>query len=137
MIKLRQTKGYLDSRKNSIQTNNRFKHLINFIGEGLKGDVLDVAERNPFTETLEKKYIIQIDNTKGDLDRAFSAPKKQYDFIICSHVIEHIFHPMHLLIGLQNYLKSNGKIIIAYPQRPQFLWTDLHFLKLIMRDLKH
>ena len=127
MLKLRQTKEYLDSSKNSILTKDRFNQLLNFIGEELNGDILDVAERNPLTDILEKQYNISIDNTEGDLDVDFSAPNKQYDFIICSHVIEHLFNPLHLLIELSKYLKSNGKIFIAYPQRPQFLWTNLHF----------
>jgi cyclopropane fatty-acyl-phospholipid synthase-like methyltransferase len=40
---------------------------------------------------------------------------KKYDYIICSHVLEHIVYPKAVLSDLKNMLKFEGKLIVALP----------------------
>ncbi|GAH04385.1 unnamed protein product, partial [marine sediment metagenome] len=91
-------------------------------------NVLDIGERNPFTERLEVEFSINIDSTSGDLDKEFICSKKQYDLVIFSHVIEHLFNPLFCLENIKKVLKPDGIMIIACPIKPHFLtWGKGHF----------
>lgn len=39
----------------------------------------------------------------------------QYDYILCSHVLEHICYPEQLLKDILQCLQGNGKLIVALP----------------------
>ncbi len=41
--------------------------------------------------------------------------KGPYDYVICSHVIEHIAYPERFLTGIKKVLKKDGKLIVALP----------------------
>ena len=41
--------------------------------------------------------------------------KDTYDYIICSHILEHIAYPEKLLKDIKNALKKNGFLIVALP----------------------
>jgi SAM-dependent methyltransferase len=38
-----------------------------------------------------------------------------YDYIICSHILEHIAYPQKLLVNVQQALKKDGFLIVALP----------------------
>ena len=40
---------------------------------------------------------------------------KSYDYVICSHVLEHIGYPNQLLSDIRNVLKNEGRLIVALP----------------------
>lgn len=115
----------------------RSKQIINIIQNHIMRDyviykILDVGEYNGITNDIENCYNkhmkeIIVDNTKGDLDGDFVIPNKDYDIILMSHIIEHIFNPLHALLKLKEVLSDMGIMIIALPQRPKFLWWDGHY----------
>lgn len=39
----------------------------------------------------------------------------QYDFVVCSHVLEHIVYPEQLLSDIEKVLKPGGHLIVALP----------------------
>lgn len=95
---------------------------------GLKGNVLDIGERNYFTEDLEKRYNIHIDSTKGDLDIQLNCPKKKYDFVIYSDVIEHQFNPLFTILGIKKIIKNDGMLILSTPLKPKWITSaKCHF----------
>jgi len=38
-----------------------------------------------------------------------------YDYVVCSHVLEHIVYPNKLLLGIRNVLKESGSLVVALP----------------------
>ncbi len=96
--------------------------------------VLDIGERNLLTEKIEKEFDIKVDNTSGDLDYEIITPKKKYDIIVCSHVIEHLMNPLLFLENAKKLLADNGRMIIAYPIR--FIKYEKHFHEIPERDMR-
>jgi SAM-dependent methyltransferase len=41
--------------------------------------------------------------------------KRTYDYVICSHVLEHVVNPQNLLEGIRLCLKPGGQLIVALP----------------------
>jgi SAM-dependent methyltransferase len=85
------------------------------------GTVLDIGERNPFTERIEARFSINIDSTQGDLDKELNTPCKGYDLVIFSHVIEHLFNPLFCLENIKLVMKPNALLIICTPIKPHYL----------------
>ena len=123
--------------KEILFNNTHSKEIIdghNFIAEFLSGklhgSILDIGERNPLTIKLEKRFNCKIDNTSGDLDIYFCSDKHEYDVILFSHVIEHLFNPLSCLLQIKTKLKDDGTLYIATPRCPENLklnWTTGHF----------
>lgn len=72
----------------------------------------------------------------GDLNRFdFLSLEKQYDCIICSHVLEHLYEPWDVVKKLEQILLPGGRLIIALPnvlyykQRLQFLLGRFRYSK--------
>ena len=40
---------------------------------------------------------------------------EKYDYVICSHVLEHIAYPENLLADIRKQIEENGKLIVALP----------------------
>jgi SAM-dependent methyltransferase len=70
--------------------------------------------------------------------------QKKYDFVICSHVLEHICYPEKLLKDALSCLKPAGRLVVALPNlmhyhsrwqllmgnfdyRPIGIWDNTHF----------
>ena len=109
---------------------HRDEKIIAFIGklECPTRQVLDIGERNRLTEKLEKAYSLKIDNTEGDLDERFNCPKRRYDLVIFSHVIEHLFNPLFCLDNIKFIMRSDALLVICTPIKPHFLpWGKGHF----------
>ncbi len=96
--------------------------------EGLSGNVLDIGERNYFTEVLEKFYKIPIHSTIGDLDIEFIHPGLRYDFVHYNNVIEHQFNPLFTLLKIHEVLKDDGILILGTPVKPTWItFSSCHF----------
>ncbi len=52
---------------------------------------------------------------------------KQYDFIIASHVLEHIANPLLALEQWKRILKPNGLIILILPWKEKIHYTIRRF----------
>lgn len=75
---------------------------------------------------LIKKRNKQHNLIKHDLNE-FSYPfkKNQFDTILCSHVIEHLYSPYKTLMEIKRILKPRGILIVAIPN-PKCLYSDVY-----------
>lgn len=123
--------------KNDILKNNPYQidyiqrqHIrktVEFFEYRLSGDILDIGQRSPLTDELERHFDIKLDNTDGDLDFDFEISGKQYDIIIFSHTIEHLFNPLSALVKIRKVMTEKSELYIIYPQRPHWIWASSHF----------
>lgn len=110
----------------------RCKKLINILKNarnGSFGKILDVGERSPFTEQLEKSLQIKIENTNFDLNYPKQLNKK-YDSIFCFEVLEHLQNPLLFLDWMADHLSKNGKVYLTTPKGgfPSLLmWPKSHY----------
>jgi 2-polyprenyl-3-methyl-5-hydroxy-6-metoxy-1,4-benzoquinol methylase len=108
---------------------------------GFKVDGITISENelkiaNPF---LHKGYLFNLENGLPD-----EVKNEQYDYIICSHVLEHICYPERLLNDIKGCMKKNGKLVVALPNlfhyasrwklmkgefnyQPAGIWDNTHF----------
>lgn len=134
-----------------MSTNNPYRHelteacapikqrvntiIFNFIGNKTWGLCLDIGERNPQTESLEKQLDIQIESTDIDLD--IGTLSGSYDTVFCFEVIEHLFNPLHLLQQIHHVMKKDGILFLSTPKgKPHFLVAAHHFHEMYERDLR-
>lgn len=119
-----------------VQESNKPPHIhkhimfIRFLKKhiGGLGYTLDIGERNTLTERLEAAFKISIDSTYKDLDEEFICPGVNYDTVIFSHVIEHLFNPLFCLENIKKVMKPDGILVIACPIKPHFItWGKGHF----------
>lgn len=67
----------------------------------------------------------------------------QYDYIICSHVLEHLAYPDFLLHDLKKLLKENGRLVVALPNimhynsRKKLIWGEFEYLETGIWDNTH
>ncbi|MFA5194857.1 MAG: methyltransferase domain-containing protein [Bacteroidales bacterium] len=115
----------------SYQSDVKIKKTLDFLsGKILRSSaILDVGQRSPLTDAIEKRFGVFVVNTSGDLDRDFIIPsqKSKFNVIIYSHTIEHQFNPLHTLEKLREVLSDNGVLYIFLPSRPDFLKYKDHF----------
>jgi len=112
------------------QTEDKIKKTINYLHYKILPkfhSVLDIGPRSPMTDALEKHFGIKIDNTVGNLDLSFSAPKEKYDVIIYSHTIEHQFNPLFTLMKINDLMTKSSVLHIFLPRRGKLLWTKVHY----------
>ena len=74
----------------------RLRKTLEFLPGKLRDiEVLDMGDRTPITEALEKKCDCRISNTEGDLD--FLELSGQYNVVISFEVLEHLLNPLYNL----------------------------------------
>ena len=67
----------------------------------------------------------------------------EFDCIICSHILEHLYNPEKLLIALHNNLSKEGKLIVALPnvlffkQRWEFIKGNFKYTDGGLMDKTH
>jgi len=74
------------------------------------GITISATELNEAKNFLREGFLYDLENGLPD-----NVIIKKYDFIICSHVLEHICYPEKLLNGIKNCLRPGGKFIVALP----------------------
>lgn len=110
---------------NKRRINQVLKYLERF---DLKGKILDVGQRSPMTEAIEKRFWVEIDNTEYNLDYLFRYPRTGYDFILYLYTIEHQFNPLNTLFQLKAILRKSGKLIVVYPSNNcKLIWSKYHY----------
>ena len=86
------------------QLEDAMSTTVKYLGRKVKpsSSMLDVGQKNPLTELLEKGDMkLKITNTEGDLDVFTLHDTNIYDYILYSHTIEHQFNPLHTLLELK------------------------------------
>jgi SAM-dependent methyltransferase len=119
-------------------------------GNGILGEYL--KEKNPDIEvtgiTFSKK---EAEEASKSLARVITVDLNNYNFeelgtfdcIICSHIIEHLYHPELLLKKIKNKLAENGSLIIALPnvlhwrQRKEFMRGRFRYTEGGLMDSTH
>ena len=100
------------------------------------GKIIDVGAGNkPFLKVLPKdmEYLsIDIDPKRKptilcDIEKKLPLKDKEYDFVICSEVLEHTLYPKEVVKELKRIVKDNGFIIISMPNEYNF-YLRLKFL---------
>jgi SAM-dependent methyltransferase len=128
---------YINQRTNpkAIRNQQETIKLINTCG-GLFGNVLDIGERNLFTEILENLYEVKIFSTYGDLDlhlciKDRSQVNGMFRFVHYNNVIEHQFNPLFTLLKIKQVLKPGGILILGTPIKPNWITpAKCHFHEL-------
>ncbi|MBF0540428.1 MAG: class I SAM-dependent methyltransferase [Nitrospirae bacterium] len=123
------------------QSKARIDYITGIIGS-LKGkDILDVGASygyiydvvsdiysNDINYTAIELDISQLDYLKKKSIEAFSQlselPKRQYDLIILSHIIEHLNNPIDMINLLKRFLKKDGYIYIEVPNS-DYLYKEI------------
>lgn len=116
-----------DSFEQRLHRKRSVDYLIQNVKDPKSLSILDIGQRSPLTDSIEKALNIKLDNTEGDLDFAFTAPKNKYDVIIYSHTIEHQFNPLLTLVEIHKILKDEGTLFIMLPERGKLLWDKGHY----------
>jgi len=95
--------------------------------KNITGRVLDIGQESPLTSMISNNFDVWIDNTAGDLDGNFKIPGDDYDFVVFSHTVEHIFDPVHCLLEIKNVMKPHGDMFVFLPRRGKLLWAPNHY----------
>ena len=120
----------LNERKNFLSNN---KHIINFLKKHKPGKIIDIGcGLGWYLSALDnkwEKYGTDISSfalknasnycktIQGDIEKLLKQKKikKKFDYIIFSHVIEHLKNPIKVLKKLRGILKKNGILLIETP----------------------
>lgn len=110
--------------------------ICDYLQGRISGRILDIGERNPLTQRLEFRNDVTIENTTGDLEFNLETKYDNYDVIICSHVIEHLFNPLTLLINCKDALKPSGKMYLIAPVKPYWItFAKCHFHEMDFKNM--
>jgi SAM-dependent methyltransferase len=101
-------------------------YLINNIGDELvldvgcgKGDYLPIFNNGIgidfLIENVEKVNSAGLRIIRGDINDNLPFRDESFDFIFCSHVIEHVKSPLDLLLECNRILKTNGRLFLVFP----------------------
>lgn len=96
--------------------------------------VLDIGEKNKFSQKIKNIIDVDIDNTAGDLNFANWKPNKKYSTVFCFHVIEHLINPLLFLMELRKRCSSNAKIFLTYPTG--HYWHTCHWHQIDTKRFK-
>lgn len=115
------------NKRNRTMVAERHERFLNAMQPHVFGNVLEADRRNPFTDKVEQRFGVSVDNAGGDYNYLLRAPRKDYDTVISGHVLEHLYNPGIYLADIRDHMKPGGKLLIVFPQRPKFLWTNHHY----------
>jgi SAM-dependent methyltransferase len=121
---------HLDERKNFLLNG---KHVVDFLKKSKPGKIIDIGcglgwylsildnEWEKFGTDISKFALINAaqycKTYHGDIKNILKKKilKKKFDYIIFSHVIEHLEKPIFVLKELKNILKKNGTLLLETP----------------------
>ena len=120
----------LKERKNFLSNN---KHIVDFLKKSKPGKIIDVGcglgwYMSVLDDKWEKygtdisKFALKnasnyCNTIHGDIEKILRQKKikKKFDYVIFSHVIEHLKNPMFTLKKLKGILKKNGTLLLETP----------------------
>lgn len=79
-------------------------------GNIVDGITISQSELAEASKVLRNGYIFNLEEGLPS-----EIPADEYDYIICSHVLEHIAYPEKLLADIKRVLKNEGNFIVALP----------------------
>jgi 2-polyprenyl-3-methyl-5-hydroxy-6-metoxy-1,4-benzoquinol methylase len=79
-------------------------------GHFVDGVTLSEEELNIAKQYLRNGFIYNLENGLPS-----ELKENEYDYIVCSHVLEHIAYPEKVLTDIKKVLKKDGKLIVALP----------------------
>lgn len=132
--------GYIDVWGYNYASNlnrNRWRLLLDFIDFDLNGKALDIGERNPFTEQIEQRFHIKIDDT-GMIDLDIVKLQGRYKTIFCFEVLEHLMNPLFFMRNCYEVLENHGRMFLSTPlKNPDFLQdNETHFKEYRPKELQ-
>jgi hypothetical protein len=95
--------------------------------------IIDIGQRSPLTDAVEREFGSMIWNTLGDLDERFGlssyppASRCPIYYILYSHTIEHQFNPLFTILELKKYMIAETRMFIILPRRGKLLWWKGHY----------
>ena len=90
-----------------VGDNARILKPLGFVIDGITISENELKEANLF---LQKGYLFNLENGLPE-----EVKNWQYDYVICSHVLEHICYPEKLLNDIKCCIKEDGKMVVALP----------------------
>jgi len=113
----------------TTQTLNHIRYVVKYFSDKIQPHykILDIGQRSPLTNALERKFKVKIDNTSGDLDTRFTIQSKYYNIVIYSHTIEHQFNPLNTLLRIREVMNETTLLYIFTPDRGKLLWCKGHY----------
>jgi len=119
-------KKYINSQSKILDIGFGNGGLFNvFLNKGVMIDNLFGLDPSPVSHTLAKS-VYNINTFLGTIDDIKNYNTK-FDFIILSHVVEHLLNPKQQINGLLKSLTLNGKVYIEVPNAKQFhKYADVH-----------
>lgn len=110
--------------------------LIRKYSKNKKESLLDVGAGNkPFKEKLPrsiKYFSLDLDKKRNpdivaDIEKKLPIKDKEYDFVVCTEVLEHTLYPKNIIKELKRITKKPGFLIISMPNEYNF-YLRLKFL---------
>lgn len=79
------------------------------------GHIVDGVTISSEEGTLASKFLREV--YIHDLEKGLPTEicESEYDFVLCSHVLEHITYPDQLLVDIRRVLKKRGYLLVALP----------------------
>jgi hypothetical protein len=99
-------------------TARRLKETLAFIrSDDLSGRVLDIGEKNFVGRSIANARNIEMDNTEeySDFNHAIYMPNKDYKFVLCFEVLEHVMNPLLFIKLIKNLLDEKGVLYLSTP----------------------
>ena len=95
---------------------------------------LDLGDRTPFTDLLERRFGFPFENTTADLDLALL--EGSFGVVTAFEVLEHLYNPLHALLEIRKVLHGDGaRLFVSMPLRkPAFLASPDHFHEMSRRS---
>lgn len=110
----------LDVGCGSAMTDKELKHL------GLANYVVGIEANSDAAEAAKKNIDEVICCNAADAELPFN---NFFDYVIFSHILEHLYDPLSVLKKIEKTLKEDGKLIVALPNIKYWrIMRDLIFL---------
>lgn len=93
------------------------------VGVDLSRSVLHRARQRCLEQPSPTRFLF----IQGDVQNLSFLHRIQFDFILCSEVLEHLFSPRKVFLGMAPLLKPGGRVLVTTPnyQRNRPTWVPL------------
>jgi len=107
-------------------------YLENFNGKLAVGvDISPTSLKHARNRLKNKQKSTRYFFTTGDIEELGFLKNIQFDFILCSEVLEHLFHPQKVFDGISRLLTQKGKALFTTPnyKKNKPTWISLGVLE--------